>query len=360
VTEVRGQEIAPLARSRSQRTYRRMSSVGRRAPRWLGAPLLVLGANAVVISVFSGVDVYTWMLMLVFGLFATSTNILFGWVGRASFGQAAFFGAGAYAAALLHEWDPELSPLLVLLAALAVGALLGAPILLLLRGTSGITFATITLIAAQILYQVVFTNRGLGGETGLSGITVTSVFGLDLFGYVPLSWYIAAVVAVCLLLLYRLSESSFGVTLRAVRDDEIKAAIMGIPVRRAQAAAFVLAGAFGAVAGALLAQVQTSVSAELLNWTVSGTVVVMCLLGGRHRFFGPFVGAIVYEWVQTVFLHTAALSDLLVGLVFLAIVLVVPDGILGTLSRAGMMRMRSRWQEAWKSRHGPRRKEGKS
>jgi branched-chain amino acid transport system permease protein len=333
-----------MARSRTRLGQFRLTSA---LPRWIGPPLFVLGANAVVVSIFSGVDVYTWMLMLVFGLFASSTNILFGWVGRASFGQAAFFGAGAYTAALLH--DSGLSAVLVLLAAFAVGVLLGVPILLLLRGTSGITFATITLIAAQILYQVVFTNRGLGGETGLSGITVSSVFGFDVIGYAAFSWYVAVVVAVCMLALFRLSESSFGMTLRAVRDDEIKAAITGIPVRRAQAAAFLLAGAFGAVAGGLLAQLQTSVSAELLNWTMSGSVVVMCLLGGRHRFFGPFVGAIVYQWVQTVFLHAEALSNLFVGLVFLAIVLLAPEGILGTFSPSGFARWRGHWRTAWSS-----------
>jgi branched-chain amino acid transport system permease protein len=232
--------------------------------------------------------------------------------------------------AFLREQD--VSPLLALLVGLGAGVVLGIPLLILLRRSSGITFAMITLIVAQIIYQLVFTNRRLGGETGLSGITVTSVLGQDLTSYTAFSWYVASVVAIAMVVLWRLSESSFGMSLRAVRDDETKAAIVGIPVRRAQAIAFLVAGGLAGLAGAMLAQVQSTVSADLLFWTVSGNAVIMCLLGGRYRFWGPFLGAAVFIWVQNAFLQTGALSDLLIGAVFLVIVLVVPDGILGSIS----------------------------
>jgi branched-chain amino acid transport system permease protein len=299
---------------------------------WPIPAVVVIVANAIAVSVLGGADVYTWSLILIYGLFASSTNILFGWVGRASFGQAAFFGAGAYMVAFLRE--TSVPPLLALMVGLGAGVVLGIPLLILLRRSSGITFAMITLIVAQIIYQLVFTNRRLGGETGLSGITVTSVLGRDLASYTAFSWYVASVVAIAMVVLWRLSESSFGMSLRAVRDDETKAAIVGIPVRRAQAVAFLIAGGLAGLAGALLAQVQTTVSADLLFWTVSGNVVIMCLLGGRYRFWGPFLGAAVFIYVQNAFLQTGALSDLLIGAVFLAIVLIVPDGILGAVSPA--------------------------
>jgi branched-chain amino acid transport system permease protein len=297
---------------------------------WPLPAVVIIVANAIAVSVLGGADVYTWSLILIYGLFASSTNILFGWVGRASFGQAAFFGTGAYMVAFLREHD--VPPLLALLVGLGAGVVLGIPLLVLLRRSSGITFAMITLIVAQIIYQLVFTNRRLGGETGLSGITVISVLGQDLTSYTAFSWYVASVVAIAMVVLWRLSESSFGMSLRAVRDDETKAAIVGIPVRRAQAVAFLVAGGLAGLAGAMLAQVQSTVSADLLFWTVSGNVVIMCLLGGRYRFWGPFLGAAVFIWVQNAFLQTGALSDLLIGAVFLVIVLVVPDGILGSIS----------------------------
>jgi branched-chain amino acid transport system permease protein len=309
---------------------------------WPVPAVVVIVANAIAVSVLAGADVYTWSLILIYGLFASSTNILFGWVGRASFGQAAFFGTGAYMVAFLREHD--VPPLLALLVGLGAGVVLGIPLLILLRRSSGITFAMITLIVAQILYQLVFTNRRLGGETGLSGITVTSVLGQDLTSYTAFSWYVASVVAIAMVVLWRLSESSFGMSLRAVRDDETKAAIVGIPVRRAQAIAFLVAGGLAGLAGAMLAQVQSTVSADLLFWTVSGNAVIMCLLGGRYRFWGPFLGAAVFVSVQNAFLQTGALSDLLIGAVFLAIVLVVPDGILGSVSpdRIGELVRRAR------------------
>jgi branched-chain amino acid transport system permease protein len=297
---------------------------------WPLPAVVVVAANGIAVSVLAGADVYTWSLILIYGLFASSTNILFGWVGRASFGQAAFFGTGAYMVAFLR--DHQVPPLLALLVGLGAGVVLGIPLLVLLRRSSGITFAMITLIVAQIIYQLVFTNRRLGGETGLSGITVTSVLGQDLTSYRAFSWYVASVVAIAMVVLWRLSESSFGMSLRAVRDDETKAAIVGIPVRRAQAVAFLVAGGLAGLAGAMLAQVQSTVSADLLFWTVSGNAVIMCLLGGRYRFWGPFLGAAVFVSVQNAFLQTGALSDLLIGAVFLAIVLVAPDGILGSVS----------------------------
>ena len=309
---------------------------------WPLPAVVIIVANAIAVSVLGGADVYTWSLILIYGLFASSTNILFGWVGRASFGQAAFFGTGAYMVAFLREQD--VPPLLALLVGLGAGVVLGIPLLILLRRSSGITFAMITLIVAQIIYQLVFTNRRLGGETGLSGITVTSVLGQDLTSYQAFSWYVASVVAIAMVVLWRLSESSFGMSLRAVRDDETKAAIVGIPVRRAQAIAFLVAGGLAGLAGAMLAQVQSTVSADLLFWTVSGNVVIMCLLGGRYRFWGPFLGAAVFIWVQNAFLQTGALSDLLIGAVFLVIVLVVPDGILGSVApdRLGALIRRAR------------------
>jgi len=309
---------------------------------WPLPAVVIIVANAIAVSVLGGADVYTWSLILIYGLFASSTNILFGWVGRASFGQAAFFGTGAYMVAFLREQD--VPPLLALLVGLGAGVVLGIPLLILLRRSSGITFAMITLIVAQIIYQLVFTNRRLGGETGLSGITVTSVLGQDLTSYQAFSWYVASVVAIAMVVLWRLSESSFGMSLRAVRDDETKAAIVGIPVRRAQAIAFLVAGGLAGLAGAMLAQVQSTVSADLLFWTVSGNVVIMCLLGGRYRFWGPFLGAAVFIWVQNAFLQTGALSDLLIGAVFLVIVLVVPDGILGSVApdRVGALIRRAR------------------
>jgi branched-chain amino acid transport system permease protein len=276
---------------------------------WPIPALVVIVANAIAVSVLGGADVYTWSLILIYGLFASS-----------------------YMVAFMRE--TSVPPLLALLVGLGAGVVLGIPLLILLRRSSGITFAMITLIVAQIIYQLVFTNRRLGGETGLSGITVTSVLGRDLASYTAFSWYVASVVAIAMVVLWRLSESSFGMSLRAVRDDETKAAIIGIPVRRAQAVAFLIAGGIAGLAGALLAQVQTTVSADLLFWTVSGNVVIMCLLGGRYRFWGPFLGAAVFIYVQNAFLQTGALSDLLIGAVFLAIVLVVPDGILGSVSPA--------------------------
>ncbi|MQA87237.1 MAG: branched-chain amino acid ABC transporter permease [Streptosporangiales bacterium] len=332
-------------RSDAGRGARRLASAGQAVARrlnWLFPLVLVLVANGVVGAVATGSGLYTWMLVLVYGLFASYTNVLFGWVGRASFGQAAFLGAGAYTVALLR--NTELSPIISLLAGTAAAAALSLPLLLVSRRASGIPFAMITLIFAQVLYQIVFTNRQLGGENGLSGIDVSTVLGVDVITYNPLSWYVAIVVGLALLFLRRLSGSSFGLALRAVRDDEVKSAVLGLPVRRFHTWAFVVASAGSGLAGALLAQVQTTVSPELLFWSVSGNVVIMALLGGRYTFYGPLLGALVFVQLEEWFQQTIALGDLFVGLILLAIVLIAPDGILGYLNRLrpGVIRERIR------------------
>lgn len=309
--------------------------VPRRRPAWLRSAAETLGpavAVGLIVPMFFGPgDLFLWTTAAIYVLFALSANVLFGWTGMASFGQAAYFGGGAYFVALLH--DEGWSPLVLLVGAGLAGLVLAVLFGVFAARVAGIEFAMLTLVFAQSLNLLTYKISGLGGENGLPGIERGALFGLDLTEQLSFWWLVIAVVALLALLLRRLQRSSFGVSLNAVRDDEVKAASLGIPVRRVRLAAFVLAGAIAGVAGGLFAQQQGTVSPATLYWVLSGNVIIMCLLGGLHRFWGPAVGALAFVWAEHLLLEQTDAPTLFTGIVFLLVVLALPEGLTGLPAR---------------------------
>jgi branched-chain amino acid transport system permease protein len=302
------------------------------------SPWRVLGvvvvAGAAGTLLFSGVSLFTWALVWIYGLFALSTNVLFGWTGRASFGQAAFFGIGAY----LVSFDPIKSwaaPLAVL-AAGAAAAVAALAVSLITRRSSGLSFAILTLIVGQVLYEVVNLTGSLGGETGLYGVSAGPIGPVNVSAnYRTFAFYTVVVVGICVVALSWLQSSYLGLSMTGVRDSARRSGSLGIPVARIHAIAFSVAGCFAGIAGALFAQQQTTVSSSLLNWSFSGDVVVMCLVGGMYSFWGPVLGAALYTWLTAVGFAGSANANLYLGIVLLVVVLVFPGGIagIGTLLR---------------------------
>jgi branched-chain amino acid transport system permease protein len=306
--------------------------------------IIVVGAAGTLL--LSGVNLFTWSLIWIYGLFALSTNVLFGWTGRASFGQAAFFGIGAY----LVSFDPIKSwpAPVALLAAGAAGAVGALAVSLVTRRSSGLSFAILTLVVGQVLYEVVNTTGPLGGETGLYGISAGSIGGLNVdTNYRSFACYTVIAVGICVIALSWLRSSYLGLSMAAVRDNARRSASLGVPVARIHATAFSVAGCFAGIAGALFAQQQTTVSASLLNWSFSGDVVVMCLIGGMYSFWGPVLGAALYTWLTTAGFAGSSNANLYLGIVLLIVVLVFPGGIagIGTLIR-DWPRLRA-WEPAW-------------
>ncbi|MCW2674928.1 MAG: hypothetical protein JWP14_3517 [Frankiales bacterium] len=306
-----------------------MTALWSKTPRWLlqvvqtWGVLLVVGL--VVTSTSSTNSLYTWTSCAIYAIFALGANVLFGWGGSASFGQAAYFGTGAYTVALLrhHTVSPLLLVLTGTVAALAIAVVFGV---LTLRAT-GLRFAILTLVAAQLLYLLVFRSTKLGSETGLYPVLRGTAFGTSLEPQKHFFWFVLAVLAVVALVLLRIYQSSFGAALAAVRDDAARAAALGLPVRKLGLLAFTLAGAAAGAAGSLFAAQQGSASPSMLAFTLSGTVVLMCLLGGRHSFWGPVLGATVFTWSQRLLTVHAKAPDLWLGLLLLAIVLLMPEGL---------------------------------
>ena len=284
-----------------------------------GAVALAILAAALV-GVPSLSDQYLIVLltdMLVFALFAASLHLLMGPGGMASFGHAAYFGIGAYTAALLFlfvHWPMPLS-----VAAASVAAAVGAGVFgwFCVR-LSGVYLAMLTLAFAQIAWSVAFQWDALtGGSNGLVGIW-------------PPQWlssraaYYYLVLAACgsaIVLLWRIAHSRFGYALRASRDSRLRAEAIGIDVAQVQWAAFLVAGLAAGLAGALFAFSKGSISPETLSVQRSVDGLVMVLLGGAHTLTGPVWGAAGFTWLQDAMARSIDYWRAAIGGVILLLVL---------------------------------------
>jgi branched-chain amino acid transport system permease protein len=266
--------------------------------------------------------------VLVFALFAASLHLLMGPGGLHSFGHAAYFGTGAYAAGLLllrgglpMEIALALAPLAAGLGALAFGWLCVR--------LSGVYSAMLTLALAQIAWSVAYQwNAFTGGSNGLVGIWPAPWLASRSAFYL----LTLASCAIAIAFLWRAVYSPFGFALRASRDSPLRAEASGIDVRRTQWAAFALAGVAAGLAGALHAFSKGSISPETLGIQRSVDGLVMVMLGGVQTLSGPLWGAALFTWLQDAAARSVDYWRALTGLAMLALVLLLPQG-LGTLAQ---------------------------
>ena len=267
--------------------------------------------------------------VLAFALYAVSFNVLLGYGGMLSFGHAAFFGVGGYAAAILVKkagLPSGLAFTLLPFAAMAVAAAFAALIGFFSVQRSGIYFAMLTFAFQMLLYTIALKATGLtGGDDGLTGLKPPGLLARPLYYY----YFALALVAPSLYLLYRLVSSPFGYTLRALRANARRVQYIGVDVRAHQLAAFVISGAFAGLAGALFALSNGNVFPGWLNWTASATPIVMAVLGGVHTFLGPALGAAVYVVLEVLISGRTEYWPLAMGVVILVLVLAMPGGVAG-------------------------------
>ena len=286
--------------------------------------------------------------IVIWALFATSLNLLLGSTGLVSFGHAAYFGIGAYACAILTK-NHEL-PFLVGLAAApilagAFAALFGFFCVRLTR----IYFAMLTLAFAQIVWAICFKwNEVTGGEQGLPSVPYPD---MDWMNALPLlaglrvgeKYYLVAlvVVAMCFALLRMIVHSPFGRMLTVIRENPERAEFIGVNVRRYELAAFVLAGAFAGVAGALFGIFNRGVFPDFAYWSKSAEVLIMTILGGMGHFWGPAVGAAALLWLHQQITAYTQFWPFILGTILIVLLFAFPGGIVGAID-AGRERLRRR------------------
>ena len=294
----------------------------------IALPLL---ARASPYALVLGVDV------LIAVLFATSLHFIMGPGGMASFGHAAYFGLGAYGAALAVKWLA--APMGLALAAAPVAAALGA----LLFGwfavrLSGVYLAMLTLAFAQIVWSIVFQwQEFTGGSNGVLGIWPSVPFDrLSAFFLLTLVLVVAGV-----LLLRRMLFAPFGYAMRAGRDSPLRAEAIGIDVKRVHWLAFAIAGTVCGVAGGIFAFAKGSISPETISIGRSIDGLVMVLLGGVQTLSGPIVGASVFAVLQDLVMQQTEYWHALLGGIILVLVLAFPAGLAG-----GFLRLAARWRSS--------------
>ena len=291
---------------------------------------LCIGASLLALPLFTTESPYTLVLgidLLIAALFAASLHFLMGPAGMHSFGHAAYFGVGAYAAALL-VLRAGLSSEAALLVAPLVSALVAAPIAWFAVRLSGAYLAMLTLAFAQIVWSICFQwDDFTGGSNGLTGVW-PSAWLQDKAAYY---WLTLSLVALSVWGLRRVLMSPLGYALRACRDSVGRAQAMGLNVARVQWLGFVLAAGFAGLAGALFAFSKGSISPDVLGVSKSVDGLVMVLLGGVHTLVGPLVGAVTFTALQDSLARSTDYWRAVLGAAMLVLVLVFPQGIAGSL-----------------------------
>jgi branched-chain amino acid transport system ATP-binding protein len=275
--------------------------------------------------------------VLVFGLFALAFDVMLGHAGVMSLGHSAFLGVAAYTTGLLlARWRAPVE--LSLLAGAGAGLVTAVVVGALVLRKRGVYLAMLTLAMSQVFYYAALMWTPVtGGTDGLGNLPV-------LYLSEPLGWrlskrpmtryyVVAGVIVVAMLVIRHVLASPLGRAMRAVKANETRAAACGYDTRRVKLCAFAISGLFSGLAGALLTVVLEFVPIENIHWPMSGTVLIMALFGGTGTLLGPFVGAGVFIWMRDFLSKHLEYWEVFVGGAFVLIVLFLPDGIVGTLTR---------------------------
>jgi branched-chain amino acid transport system permease protein len=273
--------------------------------------------------------------ILIWGLFALSLDLMFGYRGIPSLGHAAFFGIGAYTAGYLgkYGWSEPISGLVI--AGLAAG-LAGLVTGRIVRGLHGIGLLMVTLGLNMIMFDFVQRSTHVtGGDDGLQGVVIAPVLGLFRFDMVGRTAYVYTFVValLCFLAVRAVVKSPFGLSLLGARENTRRMMMLGTPIERDVTVVFGLSASLAGVAGALLTQTTQFVSPEVMAFTRSADVLVMLVIGGAAVLYGGFVGAAVFmllrDWLSS---YNPIYWYFWIGLLLVLIVATFRKGMLPTLA----------------------------
>jgi branched-chain amino acid transport system permease protein len=276
--------------------------------------------------------------VLVLGLAAMSVNFLLGFTGVLSFGHAAYFGLGAYGAGMALKYLAPSTPL-ALVCGMLLGGLAGAALGALIARLRGVYFAMVTIAFGQVFYYIAFQWSSVtGGDDGLRGFSRQPLdlgfATIDILGNTNAFYYfVLASIAVMIGLMGFILRSPFGRTLIAIRENERRARFLGIPVDFHIWIAFTLSCFMMGYAGALYALLNNFADPRGLHYSQSGDFVMMAVMGGMRSFWGPLLGAVVFVVLQDYLSSMTVNWMSFIGLLFVAIVLFFPRGLLGFIQR---------------------------
>lgn len=283
---------------------------------------------------------------LIFSIACLGLNLLFGTTGMVSLGHAAYFGIGAYTGGFLYYFGPLSSLEVYLLSGVVGSTALAAVVGFLCVRATRIHFSILTLAFAQMIHSLFISGAifrpfgGVGkglyllGEGGLY-IPRFTILGTEVSPglFIPVFYYVIVVAFFGSVgLLWRIGRSPFGMALRAIRDNDTRAAFIGIPVRRYRWYAFVLSGLFTGLAGGLNGELSRQITTQQLHWLLSAQLVLMIVLGGSRQFLGPVVGAFAFGALEDISLRFTHYRGLVMGAMLIGLVFGFPGGLLGATS----------------------------
>jgi branched-chain amino acid transport system permease protein len=307
-----------------------------------GAPVAVWvwTAGLLALAVIAPFFFYPVFLMkaLCMALFACAFNLLLGYAGLLSFGHAAFFGSASYITAYTAKmWG--LTPELAILAGVAAAAALGFGFGSLAIRRQGIYFAMVTLALAQMVFFFCLQAKFTGGEDGIQAVPRGYLFGIiDLNQTMVMYYFVLAVFLFGFGVIVRAIYSPFGQVLKAIRENEPRAISLGYRTERYKLLAFVLSAALAGLAGSTKALVFQFASLTDVNWTMSGEVVLMTLVGGIGTILGPVVGAFLLTTMENYLAQAGSYVTTIEGAIFVLCVLTFREGIVGVVAPYAMGR----------------------
>lgn len=294
-------------------------------------PWLILGLFIVLLLlpfVLKRFYIYFLGLIFVSGLLAMSLNFVLGYGGIYQFHHAVFYGVGAYGAALMITKLGQ-SPWL----AFGVGPLLAA-LISLVMGTicvrlSKLYFGMLQISLGSLVWVIVYRwYKFTSGDDGIHGVSMPSLLASPKGSY----YFTLLVMTGCLLVMYSIVRSPFGSTLQGIRDHPVRSKAVGVNVKLQQLIALIIAGFFAGVAGVLFVVIDNSAFPDMLFWTLSLEVLIMCLLGGWFTFLGPMLGAAIIVALRTFASTFTEYWTLVQGVILMLVIIFLPEGALGYVS----------------------------
>ena len=304
------------------------------------ALLLAIAIALALPRVASAYHVTLMLPFMAYGITLLGLNLLFAHAGLVSFGHALFLGIGAYTGAFLTTHTPVRSMEVILLAAALAALAVAAPVGALCVRYAKIYFGMLTLAFGMLFYTFVLKFYALtGGDEGMRFLRPTLLgqplaeLSKTVYLVGPYYYYSLGLLVLAAVVMWRIVHSPFGLCLRTVRDNPLKAESLGLSVARYRWYAFVISAAYAAVGGVLLATPTGNVDPTLAYWTHSGNLVFMTLLGGFASFFGPVAGALVFIYLQDTVMSVFPYWRLVFGAILAGIVIFAPTGLAGLVTR---------------------------
>jgi branched-chain amino acid transport system permease protein len=278
---------------------------------------------------------------LIMAIAALGFNLLLGYTGLLSFGHSAYFGVGAYTAAFMVKYLKLASLELFIVGALITSLLVSALFGIVCVRYTRIFFGILTLALSQVLWSLAFKFFWVTGGTDGLRVPTPTLLGRALgqgedkivfltHGYY---YYVLVIFFLALGVMWVIVNSPFGKALQAIRDNETRATFVGVQIWRYRWIAFVVSGMYTGLAGALWVPLHGLTTPDILHWTFSGEIVFMTVLGGFRMFVGPVIGAVVFNYLKTYAVGYTVYWQMLLGVVLVTLVLTLPTGIAGTITR---------------------------